>query len=218
MDLTNYPNNTGGQFLLPKYYRYVYALFSASGFSSNATRMALAHQISLIDLGGSEFNELRRDVRSVANVLVHSNYANRDLFVNNIRNAMRHKLSIWPNEVERDIENTDNTLIGLLEPLINTTLSYGELFVAMTKGPFMLVLKADNPRMFIEYSNEFQKHKITIKRNTNLGQERIWYVYPMNNPTAYRLTFAIPQILGDWIFRDVNRIKRNALLIRRYSF
>lgn len=53
----------------PRYYRYEYALFSTSGFSSRAIDMAITHQISLIDLSGDEFHDLRAEVTRSAEAL-----------------------------------------------------------------------------------------------------------------------------------------------------
>lgn len=41
-------------------YSYRYALFSTSSFTGNAADFALAHQVSLIDLGGPSFHDLRQ--------------------------------------------------------------------------------------------------------------------------------------------------------------
>ncbi|MGK5638649.1 hypothetical protein ACSNOK_10115 [Streptomyces sp. URMC 126] len=50
-------------------YRYNYAIFSTSGFSKDAQDYALAHQISLIDLSGPDFDGLRKLVETEADAL-----------------------------------------------------------------------------------------------------------------------------------------------------
>jgi hypothetical protein len=45
--------------ILVRRFNYCYSLFSTTGFSKPAEQMALAHLISLIDLSGPEFRDLR---------------------------------------------------------------------------------------------------------------------------------------------------------------
>jgi hypothetical protein len=47
-------------------YQYVYALFSASGFTEQAQAYALAQQISLVDLSGASFEWLRNSISDAA--------------------------------------------------------------------------------------------------------------------------------------------------------
>lgn len=51
-------------------HHYRYALFSASGFTGNAQKYALAHQISLIDLQGPAFADLRAITEKTARDLL----------------------------------------------------------------------------------------------------------------------------------------------------
>lgn len=50
--------------------RYCYCLFSTSGFSEPASDMALAHQISLVDLSGSDFDALREALDELADAIL----------------------------------------------------------------------------------------------------------------------------------------------------
>src|SRR5689334_14825776 len=50
-------------------YRYVYSLFSASGFTRDAQDFALAQQISLVDLSGPSFAWLRDPILEAAGEL-----------------------------------------------------------------------------------------------------------------------------------------------------
>ncbi|HEY9662915.1 MAG TPA: hypothetical protein V6C65_31105, partial [Allocoleopsis sp.] len=53
-------------------YQYAYALFSTAGFSRPAVDMALAHQVSLVDLSGDEFESLRDSIDRTAAKIVRS--------------------------------------------------------------------------------------------------------------------------------------------------
>lgn len=65
----NYSPVREGQPLIQRF-SYRYALFSTSGFTTTASDMALAHQISLIDLSGPDFEDLRCLVDEVAEMVL----------------------------------------------------------------------------------------------------------------------------------------------------
>ncbi len=50
-------------------FNYCYSLFSTTGFTLPAQEMALAHQISLIDLSGPQFADLRQVVNEMGEFL-----------------------------------------------------------------------------------------------------------------------------------------------------
>lgn len=66
----NYSPVREGKPLMQRF-SYRYALFSTSGFTSTASDMALAHQISLIDLSGPDFEDLKNLVDEVAEMLLN---------------------------------------------------------------------------------------------------------------------------------------------------
>jgi len=208
------------QSILPKYYRYVYALFSASGFSKYAIRMALAHQISLIDLRGVEFETLRTVIDDVAYSCVEMEVENRAGFVKSLRQVIRKELKTWPEEVYEPEEESDETylLSDVLSPIIDIARNYGELFVAMTKGPFMLVMKADNPVKFLNFVQQRPHHIVTITWSRYLNDGLTWFVKPVHNDEAYTLSFSIPEILAKWVFGESERARKNALQVKMEYF
>ncbi|MFH0896837.1 MAG: hypothetical protein V1850_02155 [Candidatus Bathyarchaeota archaeon] len=115
-------------------FHYVYALFSISGFSEQAQKMALAHQISLIDLSGSEYSRLTSTIEAVAEKIQTSISRNRLIY--NLRHSIRIRLgTISEDNSSEDQQLYDPTLAGLLneiiEPVIIKTREYHELFVGM---------------------------------------------------------------------------------------
>ena len=157
------------QDIFPQRYHYAYALFSTSGFSKDAMDMALAHQISLVDLSGADFDQLRRVIDQAAAILVNrinrddiwnvdrldDEYGdefppNRGKIVLSVRSLLRQRLGTMPSGIEGQVYG-HKLLSDLLEPVVDTANHYDELFVAMPNGPFMLVLKADDPQAFISY-------------------------------------------------------------------
>ena len=51
-------------------YQYNYAIFSASGFTEDAQRFAIAHKIHLIDLTGEEYSGMLDSINSITELLV----------------------------------------------------------------------------------------------------------------------------------------------------
>ncbi len=179
MDVNEKYSGTERQSLLPKYYRYVYALFSAAGFSRNAARMAVAHQISLVDLSGDEFQSLRDVIRITADRAIADGLAepeNREIFVASVRNTLRHDLETWPTEVQNLGINRFPSLGQTLSRVVEMARSYNELFVAVAEGPFMLLMKADDPHRFIEYAHRHPVHWIDIRWSRHIGNGQTWKI------------------------------------------
>jgi hypothetical protein len=112
-------------------FNYRYALFSTSGFADEASGLALAHQISLIDLSGPDFADLRRLVRSLADALFE---IGRDVErpVRAMRMLVRRELGTWPDGFGRGLyENhaSRGLLDGSVERLFGELRSLGELFI-----------------------------------------------------------------------------------------
>lgn len=70
--------NHGGRARLVRRFSYCYSLFSTTGFTLPAQEMALAHQISLIDLSGHEFADLRQIIDDLGQFLYNLDEAEGD--------------------------------------------------------------------------------------------------------------------------------------------
>lgn len=202
----------------PKY-QYAYAIASTSGFSQPAMNMAIAHQISLIDLSISEYDSLKSSiVQSAENVLESiSDYnVKRGKLISNIRYALRSELRTLPDEEfeHRLPNNFDSYLSERLQPLVDTAKEHDELFVAMANGPFMLILKADDPQRFLNYANENPSHRVSINWSSETDKE-IWVIRPFENGNAYRLSFRLPEMLSKWIFDIHKKRKERAIHVKK---
>ncbi|WP_017756524.1 PDDEXK family nuclease [Calidifontibacillus oryziterrae] len=219
-----------------KRYSYNYAIFSTSGFSKNAVDMATAHQISLIDLSGSEFYSLREVIKDTATRIISSfqeddefaasseemedgsrGYTTRSNFVRTIRHYLRSKFNILPEEVSRPYINlslfNSTAFEGIFEEMIDVIKKYNELFVGMANGPFLLVLKSDDPKKFRDFAINNPTHQININES-----------YPDNNLLElqitpygrddYKLWVTLPEVLRELIFKNT----REALNIKEQYF
>lgn len=212
----------------PRYYRYEYALFSTSGFSSLAIDMAIAHQISLIDLSGDEFSDLRNEVTRSAEVLIDSleepyerhgvETPQRGRIVSAVRNALRMELRTRPAGIppidEQGVQITDHALSHAIE----VAHRYRELFVAMADGPLMLLLTERTPGEFIGYADRHRRHAVEIHWSKRENQGRTWTITPSGDRGAYGLTFRLPDKLADWIFTGSDFARQRALRIKQSYF
>jgi hypothetical protein len=215
--------------ILVKRYSYNFAIFSTSGFSKNAVDMAIAHKISLIDLSGNEFSSLKNSIELTARRILSALYSDEEVaagtegntgnernrsqrssFVKALRMKMRIKLGTWPRGVNVSIqEETSYILNDLLEDLVSTIINeYGELFVGMANGPFLLILKANNSGAFRNYSRTFPTHRIQISWGYDGRDDKQWTITPYNSPEEYELTFTLPKVLGDLIFNNNNPVQK----------
>jgi hypothetical protein len=96
---------------LRKRYRYVYALFSASGFTQDAQDFALAQQISLVDLSSASFAWLRCRVEATAAdpLSVQREYRVDRFPVNWMRGQLRRLLGTLPDMLDDEGEYPETT-------------------------------------------------------------------------------------------------------------
>jgi len=200
-------------------YQYAYALFSTSGFSEPAITMAMAHQISLIDLSGIEFRDLRNAISNA--IPVSMKQVPREAVLG-IRYGLRKELGTIPSELSwksRYIRQGNNvpTARFNLRQVIHTAYEYGEVFVGMANGPFMLLLKADRPQDFLGYATLRPSHDVTILWNPHVEEGRRWEIHPVErfDNLSYRLTFKLPDLLATWIFASYGEARKRALYAKK---
>jgi hypothetical protein len=99
-DINAYYRDDTGDGLPLRRYHYRYVLFSTKGFTADAQRYALAHQISLIDLQGPAFEDLRAvtagATRRLLDLAERSGVPAFPLW--QARAALRHALGTWTAE------------------------------------------------------------------------------------------------------------------------
>lgn len=176
-------------------YRYVSAVFSTSGFSANAVDMAIAHQIQLADLSINEYDGLKQKINEFAdNVFLDNESISKEEAFNirkNLRKYLFDSQRINPNDIT---ETYNDELINLKDYIINND---DKLFIGMSQGGFMLLLKAGNSNNFIEYAKTNPTHEIKIHWTSHDNGKK-WTITPIDE--SYRLTFALPKKLHKYIY------------------
>ncbi|WP_230329941.1 restriction endonuclease [Nocardia aurantiaca] len=236
-------------------YHYRYTLFSTSGFSTDAQRYALAHQISLVDLSNPGFAQFRALVEQVADAMYDLATRNQisTFPLGQMRIALRHTLETWTGDDLVTVEEFEfsETIDDLAEsqdePEVMTSSRttskrparkwlpehelaqimaglraepLGELLIGFPAAPFILVFKCENPAAFAAYlhvhpSSEIRVHIEFAERGHHDGD---WVIVPAHGPQEFRLLFALPDLLADWLLNSegpaaprVRDIKRGML-------
>ncbi|GAA4610026.1 hypothetical protein BJY16_007635 [Actinoplanes octamycinicus] len=187
-------------------YRYVYALFSRSGFTDDAQQFALAHQISLVDLSLPMFAALRRAVREAADsVLPHVGGAGGTA---TMRAAFRSVLGTASPPPDLAGSPTVPALHDAATAMKARLEAYngGEFLLAFPPAPFILTLTGTTPasvEQFTGYAERHPEHDVHLRRDgapsSGSGQASRWLLSPAAAPAAYTLTFSLPEHVEGWI-------------------
>ena len=215
---------------LMKRYSYQYALFSASGFSKNAVDYALAHQLSLIDLSGPDFDDLLKFVDDLAELIFtqpHPGYKTSKFF-ELLRSSIRRQLATWPSniqfpaEVNNDLENMYSEFTEFWNEFSTAMQEgiekIGELFVGMAEGPFLLIFRPRDENEFLSFAELNASHRVSISWTDQEDLRTQWTIQPIENPNAYELSFGLPQALADWIFDDSTTSRVSAQQAKQQFF
>lgn len=204
---------------LRKRFRYVYALFSAKGFTKDAQDFALAQQISLVDLSGASFARLRDAIEGAAAELfrLQESYRVQRFPISWMRWQLREMFGTMPpvaSEMGWYPETSASLFADPAYPVLaRLTASLlerqrNELLLGFPSAPFILPLATDDAERFLDYARVEPEHKVQLRR-TGQGSAAEWAVSPADRPWSsslfadpeetYRLTFNLPEGLESWI-------------------
>jgi hypothetical protein len=212
----NFARGPGTSGALIQKFSYRYALFSTAGFSAPAAEYALAHQISLVDLSATDFDDLIRLADDVTSAIWGDNPPRRaDGFVRAFRQRMRVALGTWPDEVPADA-GLDNPELDQRWPDIAAVMSarvhaMGELFVGMANGPYLLLLRARNSRRVIEILEHDPVRDVAIHWSPAVEGGTRWTVSLGGHDDSVDLNFALPAAVAAWIFDPDADARRRAM-------
>lgn len=193
-----------GEALLVQRYTYKFAIFSVSGFSIEAIRLAVANQITMIDLSGSEFSTLVQAIDDISVAI--------EKFLNNtpsvkwskIRSQLQERLFRTTSQhIEARVKDKSALLIEseFVESFISFIEDYGDLYLAAVDSPFSILLKPTNPEQFKQFLMDHRESTFSVKIKWKQEEKDLWQVR-MNGYKKLTFSFYLPGILKDYIFED----------------
>lgn len=211
-------------------YRYVYSLFSASGFTGPAQAYAMAQQISLVDLSGESFKWLRDLVSDAAQKLVTESLQYRiDRFpVSGMRRRLREQIGTASSSQNLGDQVDGALALSQNAPKFNAASAVvidsfaaslrarerTELLLGFPAAPFILTLNSDDATRFIGYANKRRTHEVRLRR-TGSGPQAEWSVTPWRAPDAYELRFNLPEHIESWIASNEERRLGRTLTVKQ---
>lgn len=191
-------------------YQYRYALFSTSGFKSEAQEYALAQQISLVDLSGPAFAQLRDAIDDAVRV-IHGEAQTRGLKqfpLTSVRVALRSALddaaeSATAESSDDASQTIDSRYLARWSNWVAAELKAGPsgegLILGFPRAPFILAMIPDNMEEFEAYVAESGPEiAVNIGFDTANGVGD-WSITAVDNPDAFRLSFGVPGVLERWL-------------------
>ena len=208
---TNYSTvqMTSEELKLPKY-NYNYAIFSTSGFTDDAQRLAIAHKIYLIDLSSGYYEWIRDFINQIVDRLFVIDGHSVEDINSDIFNDFKENFSRWVDNSSYSQHHRllDFNIQQLVEnEIVNKMQNIGSIYIASTKSSQIIALIPDDDRMFRNSLLINPHQEVTITWNEN--ENDVWIIEPTEGYEQYRLTFQLPSIIRDYIFNNsVNQDQR----------
>lgn len=217
---TNYSTveMTSEELKLPKY-NYNYAIFSTSGFTNDAQRLAIAHKIYLMDLSSGYYQWIRDFINQIVDELFFSYSISGDDISSDIFNDFKEEFSSWINNLSYnqlyrwfDSDNQQSVVDEFVHQMQNVR----SIYIASTKSSQLIALIPDNDDEFRNslLRNPHQEVTITWEENEN----NVWIIRPIGNDNQYSLTFQLPSVIRDYIFNNSVNQYESAYDEKRRSF
>lgn len=175
-------------------YRYIASVFSTSGFSYDAVDMAIAHQISIVDLSDSIYDLRKQMINKFSTEI----FASRKIISAGDKKAILSNLRLRLRGNSRP--NIEDGYLQAIKKLVRSVKKdYGELFIGMAMGGFMVILKADDNKNFLDYAKKNLNQDVEIHWHDN-DRGKVWTINPLEGK-QYELKFKLPQKLYNSIYK-----------------
>lgn len=215
---TNYSTveMTSQELKLPKYH-YNYALFSTSGFTDDAQRLAIAHKIYLMDLSSGYYSWIRDFINQIVDRLFSIHNISRDIS-GYIFNNFKEDFSRWIDSLNYDQLDRwiyfDNRQI--VYEFVDKLQNVGSIYIASTKSSQIIALIPNDDEKFRDSLRRNPHQEVTITWNEN--ENDVWLIRPTRDYEQYELTFQLPSVIRDYIFNNSANQYENAYNEKNRSF
>lgn len=217
---TNYSTvqMTSEELKLPKY-NYNYAIFSTSGFTDDARRLALAHKINLIDLSSGYYRWIRDFITQIVDLLFSFKSDNGDDIDSSAFNEFKMDFSRLVNNLSYDQLDKwfdSDYHQSVVNEFVYQMQTVRSIYIASTKSSQIIALIPDDDKDFRDSLLGNPHQEVTITWNEN--ENDVWIIKPTRGYTQYRLTFELPYIINRYIFVDSVNQDKSALNEKGNSF
>lgn len=187
--------------LLTQRFNYQYAIFSTSGFSENAMRLAIAYRISLIDLSGRDYADLLNVIDTVSRD-IKAGLDSNTFTLHEVRTYIRSQLFY---NVLQD-ENRAQMLRDQLNPLFTIIQRYGDLYLASINSPFTILLKPSSPEVFRRVLERNRESTYETSIVWDLNDPDCWRIELNNSNDELVFEFYLPELIKKYIFFNKDSI------------
>lgn len=180
-------------------YDYHYSIFSTSGFTEDAQRLALAHNISLMDLSCNRFDVFLRLISDIVDELFGSE---TDILGNDFKkfkNEFRKFINLGRRVRGFEITELMNRL------LLN--LQNQSIYIASIRSSQTIFLYPDDDSAFQASLREKPNQPVTITWNNIDGD---WFIKPADR--SYTLVFRLPTLFRKQVI-DMISLKESKLRV-----
>lgn len=176
-------------------YDYHSSIFSTSGFTEDAQRLALAHNISLMDLSCSRFDGILRLISDIV-----------DELFGNETDILGDEFKIFKNGfrgfINRGGRARDFVITNLMEDLL-LNLQGQAIYLASIRNSQIISLFPDNDSAFRE---SLRKSQINLLLLLGLIIDGDWFIKPIDK--SYTLVFRLPILFRNQVI-DLMSLKEN---------
>jgi len=187
--------------------QYRYSVFSTGGFSEDAQRFALAHQISLVDLSSRDWRELADTLRAGARSAHKLGPGNGDTVAAWARRALREAL--------RTLEAADGRATQSRSPvgdshsiwarelsarILRRRSGRNDMLLGFVDAPFILILSPEDTDAFVGLAaGRTEPLPVDIFWEAEGPLEGDWTIEHESDAGVVRLTFPLPDALQEVI-------------------
>lgn len=196
-----------GESLLVQRYNYQYAIFSTSGFTIDAIKLAIAYKITLIDLSGEEYRDLLDVIKDTAGKLVP--FLEEGAPLQLVRDFIRRQLFNLQTEMNTVglVESFEESeLRSILKNFLYEVENFGDLYLASINAPFSILLKPSSlkhSKKFKEVLNRSEGSSFFVSIRWYDEDSDLWHI--TLDHRNIKFTFRLPTLLKNHIFKQSKR-------------
>lgn len=185
-------------------YHYLYALFSTSGFTSDAQRYAQAHQLVLVDLSASAFRPLRKKLAEVSRQMVRA--AEEDGLTTFPLREVRAEIRRALGTSSHSERASEGFLQGRISSIVDEFASFitgdwrAKMLLGFPAAPIILAMFVPNMQAALASLLENPTQRVRLSHIGRTETAGTWIASSEDQRLEFQ--FAIPNGIESWITQD----------------